>query len=151
MTTFLWAAVILMAASLVAEIAAFVGMALVAARAARRAAELAAQVRGKIEPSIRIVTELQQSIQPRLETIASEGQQMAALLSTRTQSFQVALDDTSRRAERIRLRLLDGVETVEGEQRKGRGIYRDIAEPVRAAGQVIRGLKIALWILRRVA
>ena len=150
MTTFLWTVVILMAAALLAEIVAFVGMAVVAMRSARRASEIAEQIQQKIEPTVRMATDLQQYIQPRIESISRDSQEIATLVSARSQSIQAALDDTSRRAERIRLRLTEGVGTVEGEQGR-RGIYRDFVEPVQAAGQVMRGLKIALWLLRRVA
>jgi len=150
MTTFLWTVVILMAAALLAEIVAFVGMAIVAMRSARRASQIAEQIQQKIEPTVRMATDLQQYIQPRIESISRDSQEIATLVSARSQSIQAALDDTSRRAERIRLRLTEGVGTVEGEQGR-RGIYRDVVEPFQAAGQVMRGLKIALWLLRRVA
>ena len=150
MTTFLWTVVILMAAALLAEIVAFVGMAIVAMRSARRASQIAEQIQQKIEPTVRMATDLQQYIQPRIESISRDSQEIATLVSARSQSIQAALDDTSRRAERIRLRLTEGVGTVEGEQGR-RGIYRDVVEPIQAAGQVMRGLKIALWLLRRVA
>ena len=150
MTTFLWTVVILMAAALLAEIVAFVGMAIVAMRSARRASQIAEQIQQKIEPTVRMAKDLQQYIQPRIESISRDSQEIATLVSARSQSIQAALDDTSRRAERIRLRLTEGVGTVEGEQGR-RGIYRDVVEPIQAAGQVMRGLKIALWILRRVA
>jgi hypothetical protein len=39
---------------------------------------------------------------------------------------------------------------VEGQQAR-RGIYREVVEPIQIASQVVRGLKLALWILRRVA
>lgn len=150
MTTFLWVVVILMAAALFAEILAFVVIALVAARTAKRAAAMAEQVKQQVEPSTRMVRELQQYLQPRLETITDERKQIADLLSTRSRAVQATLEDANRRAERIRLRLLEGVQSVEGQPGR-RGIYREIAEPIQAAGQVMRGLKIALWILRRVA
>jgi hypothetical protein len=150
MTTFLWTVVILMAAALLAEIVAFVGMAIVAMRSARRASDIAEQIQEKIEPTVRMAKDLQQYIQPRMESISRDSQEIATLVSARSQSIQAALDDTSRRAERIRLRLIEGVGTVEGQQGR-RGIYRDVVEPMQAAGQVMRGLKIALWILRRVA
>jgi len=150
MTTFLWTVVILMAAALLAEIVAFVGMAVVAMRSARRASQIAEQIQQKIEPTVRMAKDLQQYIQPRIESISRDSQEIATLVSARSQSIQAALDDTSRRAERIRLRLTEGVGTVEGEQGR-RGIYRDVVEPFQAAGQVMRGLKIALWLLRRVA
>ena len=150
MTTFLWTVVILMAAALLAEIVAFVGMAIVAMRSARRASQIAEQIQQKIEPTVRMAKDLQQYIQPRIESISRESQEIATLVSARSQSIQAALDDASRRAERIRLRLTEGVGTVEGEQGR-RGIYRDVVEPFQAAGQVMRGLKIALWLLRRVA
>jgi hypothetical protein len=150
MTTFLWTVVILMAAALLAEIVAFVGMAIVAMRSARRASQIAEQIQQKIEPTVRMAKDLQQYIQPRIESISRDSQEIATLVSARSQSIQAALDDTSRRAERIRLRLTEGVGTVEGQQGR-RGIYRDVVEPIQAAGQVVRGLKIALWILRRVA
>jgi len=150
MTTFLWMVVILMAAALVAELCAFIGMALVAMRAARRGAEMAEQVKQKLEPSVRLAKELQQSLQPRLETISRDTQEIQTLLTTRAESVQAAFEDTSRRAERIRLRWREGVQTVEGEPGR-RGIYHEVVVPMQTAGHVMRGLKIALWILRRVA
>jgi hypothetical protein len=150
MTTFLWTVVILMAAALVAELCAFIGMALVAMRAARRGAEMAEQVKQILEPSVRLAKELQQSLQSRLETISSDGQEIKTLLTTRAQSVQAAFEDTSRRAERIRLRWTEGVQTVEGQPGR-RGIYHEVVVPMQTAGQVMRGLKIALWILRKVA
>ena len=151
MTVFLWTVVILMAAALLAEILAFVGMAVVAMRAARRAEEVKAQVTQKVEPSIRLAKELQRSLQPRMETISREGKEIASLLATRSQSIQAAYADTSRRAERIRLRFAEGVQTVEGRQQGRRGIYRQVVEPVQTASQVVRGLKLAFWLLRKVA
>lgn len=150
MTTFLWTVVILMAAALLAQIVAFVGMAIVAIRSARRASQIAEQIQQKIEPTVRMAKDLQEYIQPRIESISRDSQEIATLVSARSQSIQAALDDTSRRAERIRLRLTEGVGTVEGQQGR-RGIYQDVVQPIQAAGQVMRGLKIALWILRRVA
>ena len=151
MTTFLWTGVILMAAALVAELCAVIGMALVAMRAARRGAEMAEQVKQKLEPTVRLAKELQQSLQPRLETISRDTQEIKTLLTTRAESVQAAFEDTSRRAERIRLRWMEGVQTVEGQQPGRRGIYHEVVVPIQTAGQVMRGLKIALWILRRVA
>jgi len=151
MTAFLWTVVILMAAALLAEILAFVGMAVVAMRAARRTDEIKEQVTQKIEPSIRLAKELQRSLQPRMETISREGREIASLLATRSQSVQAAYADTSRRAERIRLRFAEGVQTVEGRQQGRRGIYREVVEPIQTASQVVRGLKLALWLFRKVA
>jgi hypothetical protein len=151
MTAFLWTVVILMAAALLAEILAFVGMAVVAMRAARRTDEIKEQVTQKIEPSIRLAKELQRSLQPRMETISREGKEIASLLATRSQSIQAAYADTNRRAERIRLRFAEGVQTVEGRQQGRRGIYREVVEPIQTASQVVRGLKLALWLFRKVA
>lgn len=151
MTTFLWTVVILMAVALLAEIFAFVGMALVAARTARRTGEIVEQLQRTIEPTVQLAKEVQESLQPRLESIRRDGQAMAAVVSSRTESIQAAIDDTSRRAERIRLRLMEGVQTVEGQKPGRRGIYREVVEPIQTASQVMRGIKIALWILRRVA
>jgi BMFP domain-containing protein YqiC len=150
MTAFLWTVVILMAGALLAEILAFIGMALVAMRAARRSAEAAKELKEKLEPTVQMAKELQQSLLSRMETVQREGQEIAALVATRSQAIQAAFEDTSRRAERIRLRLTEGVETVDGQPAR-RGIYRQIAEPVHTASQVMRGIKIALWILRKVA
>ena len=151
MTAFLWAVVILMAAALLAEILAFVGMAVVAMRAARRADEIKEEVVQKVEPSIRLAKELQRSLRPRMETISRERKEIASLVAARSQSIQAAYADTSRRAERLRLRFTEGVQTVEGRQQGRRGIYREVVEPIQTASQVVRGLKLALWIMRRVA
>jgi hypothetical protein len=150
MTTFLWTVVILMAAALVAEILAFVGMALVAMRAARRASEIAEQLTQRVKPSIRLANELKQTLQPLAETISREGREIAILMAARSKVIQAAYEDTARRAERIRLRLTQGVQTVEGQPPR-RGVYRQVVEPVQTASQLVRGLKLALWFLRRVA
>lgn len=151
MAAFLWTVVILMAAALLAEILAFIGMAVVAVRAARRAGEIKEQVTRRVEPSIRLAKELQRTLHPRMETVSREGNEIASLWTTRSHSIQAAYADTNRRAERIRLRFAEGVQTVEGRQNGRRGIYREVVEPLQAAGQVVRGLKLALWIMRRVA
>ena len=150
MTTFLWTVVILMGVALLVEILAFVGMALVATRAARRASEMTEQLAEKVKPSVRLVNELKQTLQPMAETISHEGREIASLAAARSKAIQAAYEDTSRRAERIRLRLTKGVKTVEGQPPR-RGVYRQVVEPVQAASHVVRGLKLALWFLRRVA
>jgi hypothetical protein len=150
MTTFLWTVVILMGAALLVEILAFVGMALVASRAARRATEMTAQLAEKVKPSVRLVNELKQTLNPLAETISREGREIASLVEARSQTIQAAYEDTARRAERIRLRLTEGVQTVEGQPPR-RGIYRQVVEPVQTASHVVRGLKLALWLLSRVA
>ena len=152
MTAFLWAVVILMAVALLAEILSLIGVAVVGLRAARRADEIKEQVTQKVEPAIRLAKELQRSLQPRIETVSREGKEIASLVTARSQSIQAAYADTSRRAERIRLRFAEGVQTVEGQQQgPRRGIYRAVVEPIQTASQVVRGLKLALWIMRRVA
>jgi len=151
MAAFLWTIVILMAAALLAEILAFVGLALVAMRAARRAAEIKEQLTQKVEPSVRLAKDLQRSLQPRVETVSREGKEIASLLTIRSQSIQAAYADTTRRAERIRLRFSEGVQTVEGRQQGRRGIYREVVEPLQAANQVVRGIKLCLWLLSKVA
>ena len=151
MAAFLWTIVILMAAALLAEILAFVGMALVAMRAARRAAEIKEQLTQKVEPSVRLAKDLQRSLQPRVETVSREGKEIASLLTIRSQSIQAAYADTTRRAERIRLRFSEDAQTVEGRQQGRRGIYREVVEPLQAANQVVRGIKLCLWLLSKVA
>lgn len=151
MTIFLWTVVILMAAALLAEICAFVGMALVAMRTARRTSEIAVQIQQTIEPTMRLAKELRKSVQTQGETIARDGREMAALVANRSEAIQATVEDISRRAERIQLRWMEGVQSVEGQPPTRRGIYREVVEPLQTASQVVRGLKLALWILRRVA
>jgi len=150
MTTFLWTVVILMATALLAEIFAFVGLVVVSMRAARRGREITDQVMQKVQPAVRLVNELKGSLQPQVETVSREGKEIVSLVTARSQSINAAYDDTSRRAERIRLRFADGVQTVAG-RRNGRGIYRDVVEPIQTASHVMRGLKLAFWIMRKVA
>jgi hypothetical protein len=150
MATFLWTVIILMSVALVAEVFALIGLALVVGRSSRRAVEISEQLKQTVQPSVRLANELQQSLRSHMETISRERKEIATLVATRSKSLQVALDDTGRRAERIRLRFVEGVGTVEGRPAR-RGIYREVIEPIHTAGQVMRGLKIALWILRRVA
>ena len=86
-----------------------------------------------------------------METVSREGKEIASLLTIRSQSIQAAYADTTRRAERIRLRFSEGVQIVEGRQQGRRGIYREVVEPLQAANQVVRGIKLCLWLLRKVA
>jgi hypothetical protein len=151
MTTFLWTVLILMAAALLAEIFAFIGLAVLSMRAARRGKEITEQVTQKVEPAFRLAKELTASLQPRLETVRREGEEIASLVTARSQFIQAAYADTSRRAERIRLRFSEGVQTVEGRPNGRRGIYRVVVEPIQTASQVVRGLKLAFWIMRNVA
>jgi hypothetical protein len=148
MTAFLWTVVILMAASLLAEILAFIGMALVAKRTARRASELRRQISETDKASVNMVQETKLSIQPRLQAIHQDGRQMGLFVASRLGTLQAAYSDASRRAERIRLRLNDSVQTVEEHRR---GVYREVAEPIQAASQVLRGLRLAFWFWRKVA
>ena len=67
MTAFLWTVVILMAAALLAEILAFVGLAMVTMRAARRADEIKEQVTHKVERSVRRAKLVQRSLRPLRE------------------------------------------------------------------------------------
>jgi hypothetical protein len=150
MTTFLWTVVIAMAAALLAEIFALTGLAVVSMRAARRGKEITDQVMQRVQPAIRLVKELQGSLQPQLETVSREGKGIASVVTARAESIKAAYCDTSRRAERIRLRFADGVQTIAG-RRNGRGIYRDVVEPIQTASHVMRGLKLAFWIMRKVA
>jgi hypothetical protein len=152
MTAFLWTVVILMAAALLAEILAFVGMALVARSAARQAQTIKEEVAQKLEPSVRLVKELKLSLRPRAETIIRDGREIRSLFAARVQAIEATYLDTSRRADRIRLRLSDSIETVEQQRRHGqRVICRDVVEPIRSVRRVFRGLSLALWLLRKVA
>jgi hypothetical protein len=151
MTVFLWIVVILMAAALLAEILAFVGMALVARRAARRARAMQEEVKQKLEGSVHIVKEMRLSLQPHLEVISRDGKELASLLESRLRVLEAAYLDASRRAEGIRLRLNQGVRTVEQQGQAQRGMYREVMEPIEAASKIFRGLSLALWLLRKVA
>ena len=135
---------------MLAQIAALVGLAQVAARSTRFASETAEQLTQKVQPIIRLTTEMAQTLQPTVEAIGRQSKEIGSLVSTRAQSIQAAYVDTSRRAERIRLRLTEGVGTVDGRPPR-RGIYRQVAEPVQTASHVVRGLKLALWLFRKVA
>jgi len=140
-----------MASALVVQIIAFAGMTIVALRAARRGAEIAKQVQQQIQPSILLAGEIKESLGTHLKTIGNDGKQIAEVVTNRSQIMRAMIEDATRRAERVRLRLLGDYETVEGETPGRRGIYREIAEPIRTASHVMRGLKIALWIMRQVA
>src|SRR5207253_2196233 len=139
-----------MAAALLAEIFAFIGLAVVGPRAARRGKEITQQVTQKAQPVIRLVKELKASLRPQMETVTREGKEIVSLVAVRSQTINAAYGDTSRRAERIRLRFTDGVQTVDG-RKNGRGIYREVVEPIQTASQVVRGLRLAFWIMRKVA
>ena len=148
MTAFLWTAVILMGVALLGEIFAFVGMAIVATRASRRATELSQQISKNVQASVRLVNELKVTLQPHVQTITEDSREMGSLLTSRFRAIQAVCSDSSRRAERIRLRLNDSVQTVDQHRR---GVQREVAEPIQAASHVLRGLRLAFWFLRKVA
>ena len=148
MTAFLWAVVIAMAIALLAELVALVGLLLVAKRAARRISDLKRQVSENVSVQVRIATELKAFVQPRLQTIAVDSREIKSLFQTRLQTTQVVLADTSRRVQRIHLRLTDGVQTV---SEQGQVIYEGVVEPIQVAGQIARSLKFALWLFGKVA
>jgi len=148
MTAFLWIIVILMALALVAEIVAVVGMALLASRASRRVSELSQQVSQNVQASVSLVKEVKLTLQPQVQTITQDSRDMGLLLTSRFRAVQAVYSDTTRRAERIRMRLNDSVQTVEQHRR---GVQREVIEPMQVAGQVLRGLKLAFWFLRKVA
>jgi len=148
MTAFLWTVLILMALALVAEILACVGIAVVTSRSSRRAAELSRQVSESLQASVRLVNELKCTLQPHVQTITEDSREMGSLLTSRFRAIQAVCSDSSRRAERIRLRLNDSVQTVDQHRR---GVQREVAEPIQAASHVLRGLRLAFWFLRKVA
>ena len=148
MSAFLLAVVIVMSVALLAEIFAMIGISVVMRRATRRAGEITGQISEKVNASVRLANELKLSVQPHVQTITQDGREMGTLLTSRFRAAQVACADAGRRVERIRLRLNDSVQTVEQHRR---GVIREVVEPVQAAGQVLRGIKLALWILRKVA
>lgn len=148
MPAFLWTVIILMSAALLAEILALVGMLLVVRRATRKSAELSREISARVQASASVVKELKLTIQPRLQAVHEDGRAMASQVASRLRALQVTYADASRRAERIRLRLNDSVQTVEQHRR---GVVREVAEPIQAAGQVLRGIKLALWFLSKVA
>jgi len=151
MTIFLWTVVILMATALLAEVFAFIGMALVARRTARRAQEITELVKQRVEPSVRVIHELTESLQPQLEAIRRDSREAGVLVKTRLAVVQTVAADVGRRAARARLRLSEGVQTVEEQRRRSRGALREVVEPIRAAGTIFRGISLAIWLLRKVA
>lgn len=148
MTAFLWAVVVLMSAALLAQIFALIGLLVTAKRSSRRISEIKSQISDRVHASTALMKDMRLTVQPRLTTIRQDGREMKALATSRVQSAQIALSDANRRAQRITLRLSDGVQTV-GQQ--GQRIYQDVIEPIQSASQVIRGLKAVLWIFREVA
>lgn len=148
MTTLLWTIVVLMSAALLAQIIALIGMLMTAKRAARRISEIKRQISDRMHASSVLIKEMKLTIQPRLTTISQDATEMKALAESRLQTARVAVADATRRAQRIRLRLSDGVQTV-GQQ--GQRIYQDVVEPIQVASQMMRGLKAMLWIFREVA
>ena len=148
MTTLLWTAVILMAPSLLAEIFAFIGFVVLTKRKTRRASELTRQISVPTRTFVEVVEESELLVQPRLQVVAENARQIGVLLASRLGTIEAAYWDANRRAERIRLRLHDSVQTVEQHRR---GIYHEAVEPIQVAAHAFRGLKIAVWLLRRVA
>ena len=148
MTAFLWTVVILMAASLLTEIFALIGFAVITKRTTHRATELTREISVPTRAFVEVVKESRLLVQPRLQTVAENARQIGVLLASRLGTIEAAYSDANRRAERIRLRLNDSVETVEQHRR---GIYHEAIEPIQAAAHVFRGLRFAVWLLRRVA
>jgi hypothetical protein len=150
--TFLLIVVIVMSAALVAEICAFIGLALVARRAARNAAVLQRELSEKFHPTMRIVEELKIGLAPRLQTIQSNATEVAALVSNRARVIKAIGQDTHRRAELLRLRVNnEGIQTVEQLRQGETAVRGGILPPIQTLRKVLRGFGIAIWLLRRVA
>lgn len=151
MTNFLWVVVILMSVALLAEMLAFVGMALVARRAARRAREITGEISQRVKASAELVEATKRNLAPHMQSLVADSAEMKAVLASRLQSLNAARQDAARRASRLRLRLGDSVQTVGQQQQAQRGSYREVVESVQEARKVLRGISLALWLLRKVA
>lgn len=147
MTNFLWVVIVLMAASLVAEIAALAGMIITVLRAAKRGKQIAAQLSERIGPSVRLVKETRAALEPRVQAVTLDSQEMGTLLKNRLDAMKAAYADASHRAERARLRLNGTIQTVEGQG----AAFREAVAPMQIVGQLLSGVKAALWVLRKVA
>jgi hypothetical protein len=153
--TFLWAVVIVMAIALVAEIAAFVGMGLVARGVAQRVAALQGDVSQRVRPTVQFCEALKVSLQPHIEVVRREGKQIGVLFASRFATLRTAYEDAHRRSQRLRLRLDSGsVPTVSQIQQDAQMIQQGVVEPIRAVASFARlagEVRAAFWLLRKVA
>jgi gas vesicle protein len=150
--TFLWIVVVLMALALLAEIGACIGLAVVASRSSRKARVFQKEIQDQVRQSKNLVEGLKTQITPQLETIHKNSSEVVSLVSHRARMIKAVAQDTQRRSQLVRLRLRhEGIQTVE-QLREGQDAVRGgILPPIDTLRKVIRGVGIALWILRRVA
>lgn len=151
MTLFLWVAVILMSAALLIQLMALVGLGLTARRAARRAKTMTEEVSHRVAASKQLLDATKQSLVPQVQMLVANSNEMKTLLTSRVATMQAARLDASRRASRIRLRLGDSVQTVGEQQQERRGSYHEVVASVKGARKVLRGISLAIWLLRKVA
>jgi len=144
MDTFLWAIIVVMALTLLAETFALVGLALTARRAAQRFQESKQEIVAALEGSKQAVVGIKESLQPRLGVIRREGKDLASTVIERGRNVKAVFEDFDRRRERIRIRFqTDGARAFERLQ-SGRRVIQEGTEVLRMVGT-------ALWLLRRVA
>src|SRR5215472_9053736 len=112
--TFLWIVVVLMALALLAEIGAFIGLALVVSRSGRKALALQKELEERARQSKNLVDGLKSKITPQLETIHRNSTEMVSRVSNRARVIKAVAQDTQRRSQLLRLRLRhEGIQTVE--------------------------------------
>jgi hypothetical protein len=150
--TFLWIVVVLMALALLAEIAACIGLALVVARSSRKARVLQEELEEKGRQSKNVVEGFKTGIAPHLETIHKNSSEIVSLVSNRARMIKAVAQDTQRRSQLVRLRLRhEGIQTVEQLHEGQAAVRGGILPPIDTLRKVLRGVGIAIWILRRVA
>lgn len=147
MTNFLWVVIVLMGVSLLAEVAALIGLAVTVRRAAKRGREIATQLSERIQASTRVAQETRAAIEPRVQALTRDSKDIGVLVKSRLDTLKAVYADASRRADRARLRLNGTIQTVEGQG----AAFREAVEPMQIVGQLLSGVKAALWVLRKVA
>lgn len=150
--TFLWIVVVVMALALLAEIGACIGLAVVVSRSGRKAAALQKELKEKARQSKNLVEGLRNEITPQLETIQKNSAEVVSLVSHRARVIKAVAQDTQRRSQLLRLRLRhEGIQTVEQLHEGQTAVRGGILPPIETLRKIVRGVGIAIWILRRVA
>lgn len=149
---FLWIVVVLMALALVAQVLSLLGMAVVAAGAFRSAMRMKAEISEKLSPSVRLARDLTQSLRPEVQRFRRDAMEITTILSRRFRAVRMVLQDTTRRKERLLLRLSrEGGASVQRLQRDGQMVRRGVLQPIRSAASVALGVSATTWLLRKVA
>jgi hypothetical protein len=149
---FLGIVVVLMALALVAQVLSLVGIAVVASGSFRSAMRMKAELSEKLSPSVRLTRDLTQSLRPEVEKFRRDATEITTILSRQFRAVRMVWQDTTRRKERLLLRLSqEGGASVQRLQRDGQLVRRGVLKPIHSAASVALGVSATTWLLRKVA